>query len=95
MAAACVHVMHMDAATWEGHTAPMRRLLNVGYGSDVTIASLARTVAAVVGYSGEITFDANNASPAALAGDDILDQGRSRARVRQAAGPETSRRTRH
>jgi GDP-L-fucose synthase len=59
MAAACVHVMNMDKATWTANTAPMRGLLNVGYGSDVSIAQLARSVAAAVGYDGKITFDAS------------------------------------
>jgi GDP-L-fucose synthase len=58
MAAACVHVMQMDRSVWAANTAPMRGLLNVGYGSDVSIAQLARTVAAVVGYEGKILFDA-------------------------------------
>jgi GDP-L-fucose synthase len=57
MAAACLHVMDMDIATWAQHTHPMQRLLNVGYGSDVSIAELARCVARAVGYEGEITFD--------------------------------------
>jgi GDP-L-fucose synthase len=30
----------------------------VGYGSDVTIAEAARTIAQVVGYTGAVTFDA-------------------------------------
>jgi GDP-L-fucose synthase len=57
MAAACVRVMEMDSATWEGSTHPMQRLLNVGYGSDVSIAELASAVAKAVGYQGVITFD--------------------------------------
>jgi GDP-L-fucose synthase len=57
MAAACLHVMNMDVATWSEHTHPMQRLLNVGYGSDVSIADLAQTVARAVGYDGKITFD--------------------------------------
>ena len=59
MASACVHVMNLGKDVWDRNTAPMRRLLNVGYGSDLTIAHLARTVAQVVGYSGTITFDAS------------------------------------
>jgi GDP-L-fucose synthase len=59
MAAACVRVMEMDSATWESNTHPMQRLLNVGYGSDVSIAELARAVANAVGYEGRITFDAS------------------------------------
>jgi GDP-L-fucose synthase len=46
-----------DAGTWGANTEPMQALLNVGYGSDVSIAELARTVARVVGYEGEIRFD--------------------------------------
>ncbi len=57
MAAASVHVMDMDAGTWAASTHPMQRLLNVGFGSDVSIAELARAVAHAVGYEGEITFD--------------------------------------
>jgi GDP-L-fucose synthase len=49
--------MDMDAATWEAITHPMQRLLNVGFGSDVSIAELARAVAQAVGYEGRITFD--------------------------------------
>ncbi len=59
MAAACLHVMRLDSASWSACTEPMRNLLNVGYGSDVSIAELAHTVARVVGYQGQITFDAS------------------------------------
>lgn len=34
-------------------------LLNVGYGSDVTIKELAETVAKVIGYEGEIIWDSS------------------------------------
>jgi len=57
MAAACVHVMNLSASTWAANTQPMQCLLNVGYGSDVSIAELARSVAQAVGYEGRITFD--------------------------------------
>jgi GDP-L-fucose synthase len=57
MAAACVRVMEMDSATWQANTSAMQRLLNVGYGSDVSIAELAHAVAKAVGYEGKITFD--------------------------------------
>jgi GDP-L-fucose synthase len=57
MAAACVRVMEMDSPTWQANTSPMQRLLNVGYGSDVSIAELAHAVAKAVGYEGKITFD--------------------------------------
>ena len=57
MAAASVHVMNLDTATYTAHTQPMQSHINVGYGSDVTIADMARTVAKVVGYQGAVTFD--------------------------------------
>jgi GDP-L-fucose synthase len=57
MAEACVHVMNLSPAVWAANTKPMQCLLNVGYGSDVSIAELARCVAEAVGYEGHITFD--------------------------------------
>ncbi len=57
MAAASVHVMNLPKAVIEAHTAPMQSHINVGYGSDITIAELARTVGQVVGYQGQIDFD--------------------------------------
>jgi GDP-L-fucose synthase len=57
MAAACVHVMNLSSAVWGANTKPMQCLLNVGYGSDVSIADLARSVADAVDYHGEINFD--------------------------------------
>ncbi len=57
MAAASVHVMNLPKATYDQHTSPMQSHINVGFGSDITIAELARTVGQVVGYQGEIDFD--------------------------------------
>ena len=57
MAAASIHVMNLDKATYDLHTSPMQSHINVGYGSDITIAELAQTVGQVVGYQGEIDFD--------------------------------------
>jgi len=57
MAAASVHVMNLPVKTYNAVTQPMQSLINVGYGNDVTIAELARTVAKVVGYVGDVTFD--------------------------------------
>jgi GDP-L-fucose synthase len=59
MAAASVHVMNLELVTFAEQTEPMQAHINVGAGSDVTIAELARTVAAVTGYRGEIIFDAS------------------------------------
>jgi GDP-L-fucose synthase len=57
MAAACIHVMELDDAVYEANTRPMLSHINVGTGTDVTIAELARLVGEVVGYDGEIVFD--------------------------------------
>ena len=57
MAAASVHVMNLPKPVYERHTQPMLSHINVGYGSDVTIAEVARTIAQVVGYQGQIGFD--------------------------------------
>ena len=48
MADACVHLMKTYSSA---------ELINIGNGEDITIAELARVVAGIVGYSGEITFD--------------------------------------
>ena len=60
MAAASVFVMNLPHETYQSQVQPQLSHINVGYGSDVTIAELAETVAAVVGYSGCITFDFSN-----------------------------------
>ena len=57
MAAASVFVMNLPKATYEQHTSPMQSHINVGFGSDITIAELARSVGQVIGYHGEIDFD--------------------------------------
>ena len=59
LAAACVHVMNLPKAIYETHTTPMQSHINVGSGSDVTIAEVARSVAQAVGYSGNIEFDSS------------------------------------
>jgi len=57
MAAASVFVMNLDKSIYDKHTQPMLSHINVGVGSDLTIAELARTVSKVVGFNGLIEFD--------------------------------------
>jgi GDP-L-fucose synthase len=59
MAAASVFVMNLDKAIYDQHTSPMESHLNVGYGSDITIAELANSVSEAVGYQGKISFDSS------------------------------------
>jgi len=57
MAVASVFVMQLDKAAYDEQTQPMQSHINVGYGSDVTIAELAKVVGEAVGYKGKIRFD--------------------------------------
>ncbi len=59
MAAASVFVMELDKKTYDEQTDPMQSHINVGFGSDVTIAELAKVVGETVGYQGKIRFDAS------------------------------------
>jgi GDP-L-fucose synthase len=58
MASASVYVMQLPKAKYEQYTQPMQSHINVGSGSDVTIAELAQAIAQTVGYTGQIEFDA-------------------------------------
>ncbi len=58
MAAASVHVMQLDSETYRAHTEPMLSHINVGTGVDCTIRELAETMAQVVGFKGNVVFDA-------------------------------------
>ncbi|MEL6643280.1 MAG: GDP-L-fucose synthase [Pseudomonadota bacterium] len=57
MADASLFVMDLDRARYEANTKPMLSHINVGTGSDTSIADLAALVAEVTGFTGEIAFD--------------------------------------
>lgn len=59
MAAASIFVMGLDNAIYDANTQPMLSHINVGYGSDMTIREAALAVAEVVGYAGQVDFDAS------------------------------------
>jgi len=59
MAAASVFVMNLAAHVYQAQVQPQLSHINVGFGSDVTIAELAATVSKVVGYQGRIAVDAS------------------------------------
>jgi GDP-L-fucose synthase len=67
LAEACLFLMGLDDDTFDGllgkdvdHLATFRPpLVNVGYGSDVTIAELAAHIARIVDFEGEIVYDAS------------------------------------
>ncbi len=57
MAAASIHVMELDDATYQANTQTMLSHINVGTGVDCTIGQLAKTIAEVTGFTGKLTFD--------------------------------------
>ncbi len=59
MAAASVHVMNLDDATYQANTQPMLSHINVGTGQDCTIRELAETIARVTEFNGRLSFDAS------------------------------------
>ena len=58
MAAASVHVMNLSKDVYDKQTDPMMSHINVGTGVDCTIRELAETMKKVVGFDGELAFDA-------------------------------------
>ena len=74
MAEACVYLLDLPASRFEefvGDAGPP--LVNIGYGEDLSIAELARTVARIVGFRGNLRFDTSkpDGTPRKL-----LDSGR-------------------
>lgn len=59
MAAASVHVMNVDRDLYDSVTSPSLSHVNVGTGVEVSIKDLAHLVARVVGFDGDIRFDAS------------------------------------
>lgn len=62
LGAACVHLMQLPDEKFVPLCAGERNngmppLVNIGYGSDVTIRALAATIAQTVGFNGEIVYD--------------------------------------
>lgn len=59
MAAACCHLMDLPQETYWSQAGTHCSHVNVGAGSDVSIAELARLIAGVAGFSGVVEFDAS------------------------------------
>ena len=57
MATASVFVMQLNKKIYDSQVQPMQSHLNVGFGSDITIADLAKAVSKAVDYQGQIIFD--------------------------------------
>ena len=57
MAEASLFVLDLPKTVYDANTQPMLSHVNIGSGTDVTIAELAAMVAEVTGFSGRITLD--------------------------------------
>jgi len=58
MAAASIYVMNLEVDTYQANTQTMLSHINVGTGVDCTIRELVETMAKVIGFDGEMVFDA-------------------------------------
>ena len=88
LAAASVFAMELDQKTYEHHTQPMQSHINVGYGSDLTIAELAHAVKEAIGYPGAIVYDSSkpDGTPQKLLNTALLNQLGWRPQVSLAEG---------
>ena len=59
MADASLFVLDLDRETYEANTQPMQSHINVGTGEDISILELARLVAKITGFRGQIVTDAS------------------------------------
>jgi GDP-L-fucose synthase len=75
MAAACIHVMGLEFTAYEKYVQSMQSHINVGSGSDITIRALAESIATVVGFNGQLVFDASkpDGSPRKLMDSRLLN----------------------
>lgn len=88
MAAACLHVMNLPKAIYEQHAQPMLSHINVGCGTDMTIAELADRIAHATGFEGEIRFDTSkpDGAPRKLMDSSLLGRLGWKARVDLSSG---------
>ena len=59
MADASVFVMNLDRSSYDNNVKPMESHINVGFGADISILELAKLVAKVVGFQGDIVSDSS------------------------------------
>lgn len=57
MAQACIHVMNLCKDDYDSATDPRLSHINIGSGEDCTIGELAKVMAKVVGFDGQLKFD--------------------------------------
>ena len=89
MAEACVHLLELPAPRFAKLiTEREPPLVNIGYGEDLSIAELARTVARVIGFRGKLHFDTSkpDGTPRKLLDSSKIHALGWRARTRMEAG---------
>ena len=59
MADACIHMMNLSRATLDTQVTATSPFVNVGTGTDVSIRELAELLVRVVGFEGDLQFDAS------------------------------------
>ncbi len=64
LALACISVMNLPVDMYSSIVEPMLGHINVGSGSEVSIYDLAHEIKKIIGYSGEIVFDATKSDGA-------------------------------
>lgn len=57
LAEAAIHVMNLPKNTWNANRSPNQYHINAGFGADITIAELAKIIADIVSFTGNISFD--------------------------------------
>ncbi len=76
MADACVFIMNLEPKTYKQKIDFMCEHVNIGTGVDIRIADLAKIIAKVVGYKGDIVFDATrpNGAPRKLMSSKLIQE---------------------
>ena len=57
LARACYHVMNLSKNVYNKNTKSTCSHINVGYGKDLTIEELVKTIKKIIGYKGKVKFD--------------------------------------
>jgi len=57
MAKLVVSIMNLSAETFNAQTKPQLGQLNIGCGTDISIADLAKIISRIIGFNGQIKFD--------------------------------------
>lgn len=57
MASACIHLLNLKDPVYNSMTQPQLSHINIGTGKDIRISELAKLIAKVVGYTGQIRQD--------------------------------------